>query len=229
MKVKSDPGIDPAEVLDLLGASSWFGALPPELQSLIIDRSVVRKYRRNQVIVRQDEPTRGMFCVLRGRVRGVNRLSDGSEVLVHIGELGSWFAVYSMLANDVSIGSVVADCPVTTLNLPQPQFARIVRDEPSYYQYFARLLIEQFKMVFRYLGEVQGLEPEGLLLLRLRELVAVARRDRPGTPLANEIAVSQADLATMIGVSRQTLNVLLSRLERRGLVKIKFRRIQVIE
>ena len=46
---------------------------------------------------------------------------------------------------------------------------------------------------------------------------------------ANEIAVSQADLATMIGVSRQTLNLLLSRLERRGLVKIKFRRFQVIE
>jgi CRP-like cAMP-binding protein len=170
-----------------------------------------------------------MFCVLRGRVRGVNRLSDGSEVLVHIGESGSWFAVYGMLANDVSIGSVVADCPVTTLNLPQPQFARIVRDEPSYYPYFARLLIEQFKMVFRYLGEVQGLEPEGWLLLRLRELVAVARRDHPGSPLANEIAVSQANLATMIGVSRQTLNVLLSRLEQRGLVKIKFRRIQVIE
>jgi CRP-like cAMP-binding protein len=113
MKVKADPGTKQAEVLDLLGVSSWFGALPPGLQRLIIDRSVVRKYRRNQVIVRQDEPTRGIFCVLRGRVRGVNRLSDGSEVLIHIGELGSWFAVYSMLANDVSIGSVVADCPVT--------------------------------------------------------------------------------------------------------------------
>jgi hypothetical protein len=33
----------------------------------------------------------------------------------------------------------------------------------------------------------------------------------------------------MIGVPRQTLKVLVSRLERRALVKINFRRIQVIE
>jgi Crp-like helix-turn-helix domain len=46
-----------------------------------------------------------------------------------------------------------------------------------------------------------------------------------GRPLepAKEVAVSQADLATMIGASRQTLNVLRSRLERLGLVRIKFR------
>ena len=85
-----------------------------------------------------------------------------------------------------------------------------------------------FQLVDR-LHKVMGIGPP------LRELhcracrISQLRMSLMPLESANEIAVSQADLATMIGVSRQTLNLLLSRLERRGLVKIKFRRFQVIE
>jgi DNA-binding Lrp family transcriptional regulator len=41
------------------------------------------------------------------------------------------------------------------------------------------------------------------------------------------LAVSQADLARMVGVSRQTLNALLGRLSKAGLIEVGFRRIRV--
>lgn len=133
-----------------------------------------------------------------------------------------------MLANSSSVGGVVADSALTALNLPQPGFARIVRDEPRYYPYFAQLLIEQFAMAFRYLGEVQGYSADEWLLARLKHLVATRRRDHPANTAVDEVTVSQADLATMIGVTRQTLSNLLSRLEQRGLIEVKFRGIRVL-
>jgi DNA-binding GntR family transcriptional regulator len=43
------------------------------------------------------------------------------------------------------------------------------------------------------------------------------------------LTVSQADLARMVGVSRQTLNVLLGKLAQAGLIEAGFRHIRVLD
>jgi DNA-binding Lrp family transcriptional regulator len=40
--------------------------------------------------------------------------------------------------------------------------------------------------------------------------------------------VSQAELATMVGVSRQTLCMLLRRLEERGVIEVAYKKIRVL-
>jgi len=80
--------------------------------------------------------------------------------------------------------------------------------------------------VFRYLGETHGLSPEDWLLLRLTDLAAARRREGEATQ-ATELPASQADLATLVGVSRQTLNTPLARVERRGLIELGYRMIRV--
>ncbi len=214
--------------LEQLKEGLWFGSLPSELQDLIVRRSTAYSFRKGEVIVREGDDSKGMFCVLKGRVRAVRVAKNDAEVLLDVGRVGYWFAVYGMLANAPSIGSVVADSAVVALNLPKSEFARIVHDEPRYYPYFAKLLIDQFALVFRYLGEVQGLAPEDWLLTRLKDLVATRRSEHVRNADISEIKVSQTDLATMIGVSRQTLSSLLARLKQRGLVEVGFRSIRIV-
>jgi len=206
----------------------WFGGLPAALQDLIVRRSTFCTYRKGEVIVREGDATKGMFCVLKGRVRAVRNTKNDTEVLLDVGRVGYWFAVYGMLADAPSIGSVIADSAVVALNLPKSEFELIVNEEPRYYPHFAKLLIDQFALVFRYLGEVQGLAPEDWLLTRLKELVTTRQSEHVQNADISEIRVSQADLATMIGVSRQTLSGLLARLQERGLVEVAFRSIRIV-
>jgi DNA-binding transcriptional regulator LsrR (DeoR family) len=51
------------------------------------------------------------------------------------------------------------------------------------------------------------------------------QRDNPAVD-AGVIALSQAQLAEMMGISRQTLSTLLDRLEARGIISIGFRSIR---
>jgi DNA-binding GntR family transcriptional regulator len=44
-----------------------------------------------------------------------------------------------------------------------------------------------------------------------------------------QIQLSQSHLASMLGVSHQTLNAALARLRRRGLVRVDFRMIELVE
>jgi CRP-like cAMP-binding protein len=218
----------PEPLLQELQRGRWFKEIPASLQSLIVQRSVVRSYGRNQAIVSEGDATRGMYCVLKGRVRAVRFAKNGEEVLLDVGGVGYWFAVYGMLANAPSIGSVIADTSVVVLNLSEREFARIVEREPRFYPHFAKLLIEQFARVFRHLGEVQGLTSEQLLLTRLKDMLDARQLEHTTNAGADEIKVSQSDLATMVGVSRQTLSALLARLEAEGRIEIGYRRIRML-
>jgi len=57
--------------------------------------------------------------------------------------------------------------------------------------------------------------------------VAQVEREH-GSPVPR-IHLSQSHLASMLGMSRQTLNATLARLQRRGLVRVGFRVIELIE
>jgi CRP/FNR family transcriptional regulator, cyclic AMP receptor protein len=190
--------------------------------------SVVRSYRSGQFIVREGESPKGLFAVLEGRVREVKNVGDGRAALLHVGEAGCWFAYYSTFHRRPSIGSVVADSPVRALFLSAARFERIMADEPRYFRAFADLALEHYAILFRYAAEAHGISPEARLCARLADLAEFARKDRaPAGPVT--LTVSQTDLATLIGVSRQTLNALLARLEARGLVEHGFRRIRVLD
>ena len=46
--------------VELLRRGRWFGSLPAELQSLIVDRSMVRSYRKGARIIGEGGPPRGL-------------------------------------------------------------------------------------------------------------------------------------------------------------------------
>jgi CRP/FNR family transcriptional regulator, cyclic AMP receptor protein len=221
--VDADP-----EIVALLKAGRWFGGLPAALQDLIVERSVRKSYQVGDYIVREGRPPRAMHAVLAGRVRVTRQVGeDREQVLIQLGGPGFWFGDYAVYAGVNSIGSIVADTAVTTLALTATEFERMVDQEPRFFRLFANLLLERYADLFRYLGESHGLAPEEWLRTRLVDLSAVMRRDNPAVD-AGVITLSQTELATMMGVSRQTLSTLLGRLEARGIISVGFRSIRVL-
>ena len=215
-------------IASLLKAGRWFGGLPAALQELIIERSIRKSYRKGDYIVREGKPPKAMHAVLSGRVRVTRKVGDEQEeLLLQLGGPGFWFGDYAVYAGVNSIGSIVADTAVTTLALSVREFERIVQEEPRFFRAFADLLFERYADLFRYLGESHGLAPEEWLRTRLVDHAAVMRRDSPAAD-AGVITLSQAELAAMMGVSRQTLSTLLGRLEARGIISVGFRSIRVL-
>lgn len=170
-----------------------------------------------------------MQVVLSGKVHVTRKVgAERRDVLIHVGEPGFWFGDYAVYARTPSIGSIFAATDVATLALSAAAFERIVRDEPTYFRCFADLLLERYADLFRYLAESHGLHAEDWLRTRLVDLAAAMRRDNPSTD-AGVITISQAELATMMGVSRQTVNAMLRRLQARGIVELRTRSIRVLD
>lgn len=213
--------------LSFLERGHWFGGLPPELRALILERSGIRSYRQGARIVSQGAPCRGLFVVVTGRVHVVRGFGEGPETLIHVGEAGFWFGEYALLSQEPAIASVVAAASTRVLLFPAVEFERLMARQPNYYPHFVRLLTERFATVFRYASEARAVAAEEWLHTRLNGLAERRRLDAPGEgPI--DITVSQAELATMVGVSRQTLCMLLGRLQARGLIEVGYRRVRVL-
>lgn len=227
----SSSPVDAAFAVDrdvqFLRRGRWFASLPAELQSLIVDRSILRSYRKGAHIIGEGSPPRGLFALLEGRLHIVRGVGEADEALIHVCEPGFWFGEHGLLSGKPAIASIVATTSARVLLLPAPEFHRIVDDEPRHYPHFAALLYERYTTVFRYASEARAVAAEEWLWTRLQDLAAIRRRDAQLTG-AIDITVSQAELATMVGVSRQTLCMLLRRLEERGVVEVAYKKIRVL-
>ncbi len=205
----------------------WFGSLPGALQSVIVGRAITRCYGKDAFIVHEGAPARGLFALIEGRVHVVRAIAESGQALIHVGEPGMWFGEHGLLSGQPALASIVAAANARTLLLPVADFQRIVTDEPRYYPLFAALLFERYATVFRYASEARAVPAEDWLWTRLQDLAATRRLDAQiQGPV--DINVSQTELATMVGVSRQTLCMLLGRLQERGQIDVAYKRIRVL-
>lgn len=213
-------------LLRILRQGTWFSELPVPLQEAIVRGSVVRSFDKGQVLSLEDSSPKGLFVVLEGRVRVVRTLPGGEEALYHIGEPGFWFGELALVAMRKTVVSIIADTTTRAMMLPKPQFEHIVAAEPRYIRHFALLLADRYATLLHILALAHGLAPMDRLRARLAETVDLKHRDRTAAD-PHSLNISQSELATMIGVSRQKLNALLKELEAAGLVELGFRRIRV--
>ena len=219
------PAVSPD--VEFLRRGRWFGSLPAALQSIIVERTITRCYGKGTFIIHEGAPPRGLFALLEGRVHVVRAIAETEQALIHVGEPGMWFGEHGMLSGQPALASVVATTNARTLLLPVADFQRIVADEPRHYPQFAALLFERFATVFRYASEARSVPAEDWLWTRLQDLAAIRRLDAQiQGPV--DINVSQSELATMVGVSRQTLCMLLGRLQERGQIDVGYKRIRVL-
>jgi len=216
-------------VSDRLTPGRWFGALPAQLQSLILARSRVRDYAKGQVITLEGQATTGLRAVLEGQVRMVRQAGLGDEGLVYVGEQGFWFGEFAVLmdAPEVLV-SVIARTRARILFLPKAEFEGIVRDEPRYFRDFAKLALARAAVFLKAYVQASSLAPETRLLgqLALLTQLKLEEKSRQG-PV--DLPLSQADLAAIVGVSRQTINRMLGTLAERGLIELGFRRIRILD
>jgi CRP/FNR family transcriptional regulator, cyclic AMP receptor protein len=217
----------PAADAERLKRGEWFGSLPEALQAAILARSRVPRFARGDFLLREGEPGKGKYALLQGRTRHMRSVGEADEVLMHVGEAGLWFGEYPLLTGNLTVGSVSADAAVRVLFLPAVEFERRVDRAPRHRRHFARLLGERLALLWRHVAEANGLAPEQWL--RARRLGRLQmKRLHDGSSEAATITMSQTELANMIGMSRQTLNVLLARLQARGTVEVGYRTIRLL-
>jgi CRP-like cAMP-binding protein len=105
---------------------------------------------------------------------------------------------------------------------------RILVVLPTVYRCFADPVLERYRRLVRLFAQSHTMNPEQFFQVRLAALISRWRDDGYREPTI-EIELSQAAAARMLGMSRQTFNRYLSRLEENGVIETSFRSIRILQ
>jgi CRP/FNR family cyclic AMP-dependent transcriptional regulator len=114
------------------------------------------------------------------------------------------------------------------LRLPRQRFRQLFETDSTFRECVVVALAAELRRATTNIGELHFLDLPGRLALRL---AALARESSPEETanVAIPSGYSQADLAAMIGGTRQTVNRCLAVLAKAGLVQMQGRQIVVID
>ena len=211
------------KAIEAARSSGWLSEQPAEFQEELLARCRLRSYREKEALYQVGDPCIGVFALVSGVVRIEFATGGGDYRIAAVKQPICWLGNAASLRRSGYYVTATASTPVTALHLPHNEFERLI-ENPAYCRSFAVLTVDQFSEAVQVIGQLLVGDVESRVAARLALLAEHSVDKRPVV-----VPVTQSDLAEMCGLSRPTVQQVLSTLEKRGLIRPGYRRIEVLE
>jgi CRP/FNR family transcriptional regulator, cyclic AMP receptor protein len=191
---------------------------PEELVPLAAYASVIHHNARS-IIFRQGDPGTSMMAVLSGRVRICSFSSEGREVTLNIVRKGEFFGEIALLDGKTRTAEAVAIEPTDLLVLERRHFLPWLEAHPSVCLRMFNVLCDRLRRTSTQLEDTLFLEvPCRLARCLVRLAAAFGVPGKEGTRI--DVKLSQQQLGTLVGITRESTNKHLSEWQRDGLISL---------
>lgn len=213
----------PLDAARALAQVPWLAAGSEAARALLLRHAAVRRYDRQQVVFHRGDPLDHLWVVIEGRLEMSVVDADGRRFVAAQVPPGEAVGFIPLVDRRGAIHDARAVLPTTMLQLPREALLAALQADVELLQAVLRLLLQRGRRLNEWRAEVT-MRPLAARLARL--LVGLALPFGTAEPdEAVSLAISQDDLAAMVGVTRQSLNPVIKELERDGMVELAYKRV----
>lgn len=191
----------------------------------------IKLFQRDEVLWLQGQQVTFFTVVYQGRFRSVRRTSTGSEKLLSTLTRGRHFGLAEMITGRESSVTIIADEASTILAIGQkPLRQMLLRDADICY----RLMQTMARTIFNLTNELERASFETVpirlarLLLKNHNL-SIDNEFSSHSASRDGYQASHEELATKLGVSRETISRTLAEFRKKGLIRTQYRKIKVVD
>jgi CRP-like cAMP-binding protein len=179
-----------------------------------------RRYRRNEVIFHEGDPGDALHVVVEGRVKITRESPEGEEAIVVVLGAGDSFGELVMLDGAPRSATATAMEATETMTMPRAAFVELVESGSPFRAQLLAGVAQRIRRLTDQLAEVHFLDLAGRLALQLARL---AEEAAPGQAVDIHLtrAVTQSDLAAMVGGTRQRVNQIIGDFADEGLISLE--------
>jgi CRP-like cAMP-binding protein len=212
--------MDKTEALQLMSTHGWLSRRPMLFREEIVRRSRLRSFAAGESLYNYGDGLNGMFGVISGQM--LVRVPPADSIITVVNP-GHWLGDATALMREPRWVSLTAGSPLTVLHLSQADFDEMARDAENC-RHFAINTAESLAEAVNVVANLTQPDSEVRVAQRLLTFMGVH-----GEARQSAFSFSQGDLATMCGLSRQTMSKVLAGLVARGIIALHYRRIEVID
>jgi len=193
----------------------------------ICDRAHVRDYASGETIFIKGEPTTGMMGVVKGCVHICTNSEDGKELILNTIHAGEIFGEIGVLDGGDRTADAVAVDPTVLLTIDQSSFLDVMRRNPEFCIILLGILCDRIRMTSE--------QAEDLALLNLRKrlakkLIGISQhRDSRAEGQNSVIRLSQKELGSMMGTTREAINKQLRVWEDQGIIRLGRSEVEIVD
>jgi CRP-like cAMP-binding protein len=203
--------IDPAEIHDLASKSKR------------------RRYKRNEIIFHQDDPAGNLFILMEGYARVTLASSDGRLITLAWLRPRSVFGTISVLDEGVQPETVTAGSACEAIVLDARTFRDFLVAHGEVALNLLRNLALRWRSSLEQLQDMAFLDINARLAKVLLNVAEPHEFPEPDRVAALAGRISQSQLASLIGASRESVNKSLHHFVNQGCIEIREGRVEILD
>lgn len=211
----------------VLVTSGWLTETPAYFRDAVLERCVLKRYERGEMVYRAGDPAGGLYGLVAGGVSVVLAPQHSAPYIGTFARPGFWIGEASLLTRTPRLIGIQAHRQSRFAHLPLAQWDALVQSVPDAWRWFAHLVARNERLTLT-IADALMIRHSGqrlaAMLLILSTQGSVAAPD--GTV---EIEASQDDLARMVNLSRSSTGHILHEFETAGVIGNAYHQIRVID
>jgi CRP/FNR family cyclic AMP-dependent transcriptional regulator len=198
---------------DLLRLHPFFSALTAREAQELSKRTRSRRVPAGHVLFQQGDAGDGLYGILTGRVAFTVDSVNGKGLILNVLGPGEFFGEIALLDGKGRTATAVARDACHLLFIAREEFMAFFGDRPEAMSRIIELLCARLRRSTEYIADTAFLD----LSTRLaKQLVTLANDD--GSSREGALRISHAELAAMLGVSRERVSMQLAAWSDRGIL-----------
>lgn len=193
-----------------------FTNLPPEIETSLRNQLKVYSFAAGESVFIQGASPKAVYLVASGNVKVVRVTPEGYESVLCMRGAGDYFCPVPLLDKGRHLGTAVATTDVTLFSIDQDVFRDLCQRSPELLSVVQGDCLSEVRRLLNRL--------ETFAFRNIKERLAIAllneQRHQIDTAPANELRLTQQDLAGLVGASRESVSRILKELERKDIVTL---------
>jgi CRP-like cAMP-binding protein len=214
------------DLLKRMQTLALFQGVPPEKLKALAERALYRTYKAGEMFIGDTDPAHAFYVIMTGQVKLYKSSPEGREQTLNLLGPGDPFGMCTAFAIESFPANAMALEESGILLIPGPVMEAVAMKEP-------RLLVNIIQILSNRLREAMSLI-ESLSLMEIPQrlasfLIHSLTREGGKEITQLELAITQRELAKILGATPEALSRALRRMSDAGLLAVDGRSIRILD
>ena len=199
-----------------------FSGLSSAALAEIEQHGTVKSFRKNTIVINQDDETYSLYVILSGSVRVFISGEDGREAVLNHQSAGDYFGDLALIDKQPRVASVMTTEASRFMIISREDFMACLSKNPEIAINLIKPMTSRMRMLARNVSSLALLDVYGRVA---RVLLEQAEEQEDGEMITEKL--TQQEIADMVGASRAMVSRILKDLKAGGYISVDKKRITI--